>query len=141
MVLKIKNGFGNNYKHKNNAQSINVRFKTCFSLNKAIPMDTGKAYLRLLLNDLHVDLEIFLEENNDQHSSLVMDIDMRIHDFKERLANLDNANKKYDLDFIKDDVKKLIISLQNNSFLTYDKEEILRLQNITSVLLEKILKN
>lgn len=104
-------------------------------------MDAGKAYLRLLLNDLHVDLGIFLEENNDQHSSLVLDIDMRIHDFKERLANLDNANKKYNLDFIKDDVKKLIISLQHNSFLTYNKEEILRLQNMTSVLLEKISKN
>jgi len=88
-------------------------------------MDPGKAYLRLILNDLHVDLEIFLEENNDQHSSLVLDIDMRIHDFKERLANLDNTNKKYNLDFIKDDVKKFIISLQRNSFLTYKKEEIL----------------
>ena len=104
-------------------------------------MDSDKAYLRLLLNDLHVDLGIFLEEHNDHHLSLVLDIDTRINDFKECLANLDNANKKYNLGFIKDDVKKFIISLQSNSFLTYNKEEILRLQNMTSVLLEKISKN
>ena len=104
-------------------------------------MDADKVHLRLLLNDIHVDLGIFLGENNNQHTYFSQDKSMRISDFKERLSNLENANNKYQLDFITHDIEKFVAKMQaNTDFSPENKQEIAQLRNGLDVNGENIIQ-
>lgn len=102
-------------------------------------MNPDMAYLKLLLNDIHVDLGIFqnkFQQNQDVNSSNNF---IRISDFKERVSNLKNACSKCRLDFIRDDLERFVLELQNsNNFLSNNKEKIIQLRETAVILIAKI---
>ena len=103
-------------------------------------MNTELAYLKLLLNDIHVDLGIFLNISND--SSFSPDPTIQIADFKERVANLKNANNKYQLDLVKRDIDKFVSKIQDDFDFSLDnKQQITQLQEAVLTIMKKIADN
>lgn len=108
-------------------------------------MDSEKAYLRLLLNDIHVDLGMFLtaaENSNKTQDNSDSFTSVQLSDFKERVSNLDNANKKYQIDPVKDDIEKFVNKAREN-IITNDssianKAEIKLLQEDATTLMSKL---
>ena len=103
-------------------------------------MNTDTAYLKLLLNDINVDLGIFLNINQDNRFS--PDPTIQIADFKERVSNLKNANNKYQLDFVKSDIDKFVSKIQDDfDFSLNSKQQIIHLQETALIILRKITDN
>ena len=72
-------------------------------------MNPNLVYLKLLLNDIHVDLGIFQNEiQYNHHIDSSSENFIRISDFKERLLNLKDANSKCQVDSIKKDIEQFV---------------------------------
>ena len=103
-------------------------------------MNPEKAHLRLLLNDIHVDLGVFLTQVNnsvnDEHSQYVL---LQWDNFKERLANLEHANKKYHLEYIQSDIEKFV-NMANEDIVSFleNRNKMIHLKEMAATLMSRL---
>lgn len=105
-------------------------------------MDSEKAYLRLLLNDINVDLGVLSTgtgENNNRTDDLASFVSVQLSDLKERVSNLDNANRKYQIDSVKDEIGEFVNKIRTDIIPTpNNKNEIKLLQENAIALMSKL---
>ena len=105
-------------------------------------MDSDKAHLRLLLNDIHVDLGIFLtgtEDGVENQDNLESFFSVQLSDFKERISNLENSNRKYEVESVKDNIGEFVIKARESINLSFgNKDEIKALHENSIALMSKL---
>ena len=61
-----------------------------------------------------VSFPIFFVNYISNQNNFASNMSFRVSDFQERMANLDNANKKYQQDHIAQDIEKFVDAIQND---------------------------